>query len=168
MLGALLIGSLMTFGDWVWARFIPKHRAIFGLAHGLALCCAIGLYLGAPRRRAATGALAGGAIGLGAAGGFYALAPLMRWAAMFPMWMAFWAAFGILEWRSLGEPKAPMREAVLRGLVAAIGSGLAFYAISGIWTHPNPGGPDYLRNFASWSFALLPGFLALLLEKRAS
>jgi len=166
-LGALLIGALMTFGDWVWALFITKHRTIFGLVHGLALCGGIGLFLGAPRHQPARGAVAGAAIGLAAAGGFYLLAPLLRWAAMFPMWMAFWAAFGVLQWRFLGEPQAPMREALVRGLLAALGSGLAFYAISGIWTRPNPGGPEYATNFASWTFAFLPGFLALLLEKRA-
>lgn len=168
LLGALLIGGLMTFGDWVWMHFDLPHRAIFGLAHGLTLCCGIGLFLGAPRGRLAKGAIAGGAIGLGAAAGFYLLAPLLRWAAMFPMWMALWVAFGVLLWRFLGEPIALMREAVVRGLVAAVISGLAFYAISGIWTEPSPGGPDYLRHFASWTFAFLPGFLALLIEKRGS
>ena len=49
VLGALLMGALMTFGDWFWARFDLRHRAVFGLLHGLALCCAIGAYLGASR-----------------------------------------------------------------------------------------------------------------------
>jgi len=42
-------------------------------------------------------------------------------------------------------------------------SGLAFYAISGIWTSPPTGGPDYPFHFASRTIAFLPGFLALLL-----
>ena len=166
LLGALLMGGLMTFGDWVWAVLNLPHRTVFGLVHGLALCCGIGLYLGAPRKRTARGAVSGGLIGLGAAALFYLLAPWMRWGAMLPAWMAFWVAFGILLWRFLGEPMAPMREAVLRGLIAALGSGLAFYAISGIWTRPSASGPDYIRHFASWTVAFLPGFLALLVEKR--
>jgi hypothetical protein len=139
---------------------------VFGLLHGLALCCAIGLYLAAPRGRLAKGAIAGGLIGLGAAAGFYALAPLLRWGAMFPMWMAFWIAFGLLLWRHLGQPRAPTREAILRGAVAAVASGLAFYAISGIWTEARPASLDYLRNFGSWTCAFLPGFLALLVRRR--
>ena len=85
---------------------------------------------------------------------------------MLPAWMAFWVAFGVLLWRYLGEPTASIREAVGRGLIAAFVSGVAFYAISGIWTSPNPGGPDYLRHFGSWTVAFLPGFAALLVEKR--
>jgi hypothetical protein len=166
--GALLMGALMTLGDWVWARFIPSHRAVFGLLHGLALCCAIGAYLGLLRRRTPKGALAGGAIGLGSAAGFYALAPVLRWGAMLPMWMAFWIAFGVLLWRHLGEPTAARREALFRGAGAAVASGLAFYAISGIWTEHRPGGPDYVRNLVSWTFAVLPGFLVLLSRRRLS
>jgi hypothetical protein len=40
-----------------------------------------------------------------------------------------------------------------------------FYLISGIWTRPSPGGPDYLVHFLSWSVAFLPGFLALFLTE---
>ena len=165
LVGTLLIAALMTLGDFVWARFIPAHRAVFGLVHGLVLCLALGLVLGVPRGRAAKGALSGAAVGLGAAASFYALAPLFGYSAMFPAWMAFWIALAFLQGRYLGEPLASTREALVRGLVAAVASGLAFYAISGIWTHPSPGGPDYLRHFLSWAFAFLPGFLALAVRR---
>ena len=46
------------------------------------------------------------------------------------------------------------------------GTGLAFYAISGIWTRPSPDGPNYVRNFLSWTFAFLPGFAALFARYR--
>ena len=160
------MGALMTFGDWVWSAFTLPHRAVFGLAHGLILCCGIGLYLGLLRKHSGRGALAGGVIGLGAAALFYALAPFMRYSAMFPAWMVFWLAFALLLWRFMGEPRIEVGTALVRGGVAALGSGLAFYAISGIWTKPSPGGPDLLRHFASWSFAFAPGFLALLVQKR--
>ncbi len=86
---------------------------------------------------------------------------------MFPAWMAFWIALAFLQGRFLGEPVTSIRGALLRGLVAAVASGLAFYAISGIWTRPAPGGPDYPGHFLSWVFAFLPGFLALALRKVA-
>jgi hypothetical protein len=168
LLGTLVIAALMTFGDFVWARFVPAHRVVLGLLHGLALCLAIGLYLGLPRRRVLTGVLGGAAIGLGAAVFFYVLAPLLGFGAMFPAWMAFWIALAVLQGRGMGEPKAPLTEIVVRGLVAALASGLAFYAISGIWTRPAPGGPDYPRHFLSWAFAFLPGFLALGLRRGAA
>jgi hypothetical protein len=51
-------------------------------------------------------------------------------------------------------------------VLAAVGSGLAFWAISGIWTRHEAGGPRYAYNFACWTLAFLPGFLALLLRAR--
>jgi hypothetical protein len=168
LLGTLLIAALMTFGDFLWARFITAHRAVWGVLHGLLLCLAIGLYLGTPRRRALAAALWGAAIGVGAAVFFYVLAPLLGYGAMFPAWMAFWIALAFLQGRGLGEPKASAREILVRGLVAAVLSGLAFYAISGIWTRPSPGGPDYPQHFLSWTIAFLPGFLALGLRRTAA
>jgi hypothetical protein len=164
--GALWAAALSTLGDWIWARFIPSHRPVFGLAHGMALCLGIGLYLGLTRGRAARGALAGAGIGLGAAGGYYLLAGLMGYSAMFLLWMALWVAFGLLVARGLGEPSQTAASGWLRGALAAIASGLAFYAISGIWTRHRAGGPDYPYNFACWTIAFLPGFAALLLRGR--
>jgi hypothetical protein len=163
---AVLIAALMTFGDFVWARFVAAHRVVYGLLHGLLLGLAIGVSLGVPRGRPGRGALGGAVIGLSAALLFYALATLLRWGAMFPAWMALWIAFAILEGRGLGEPRKTTRESVGRGALAAVASGLAFYAISGIWTHPAPDGPDYPRHFASWTIAFLPGFLALFVSLR--
>ena len=47
LVGALLLGALNTFGDFLWARFVSSHRAPLGLAHGTLLLLALGLYLGA-------------------------------------------------------------------------------------------------------------------------
>ena len=167
-MGALLIAALFTIGDFVWARWVTEHRALYGLIHGASLCLGIGLYLGAIRGRALRGALAGPAIGLAAAAGYYALATVMGYAAMFVMWMVLWAAFGLLHGRFLGEPRTSTAEALLRGALAALGSGLGFYAISGIWTRHGPGPPDYAYHYFCWTIALLPGFLALLAGRRAS
>ncbi len=165
IVGSLMVAAVSTLGDFVWARYIPAHRPLFGLLHGMALCLAIGLFLGALRREPLRGAVAGALIGLGAAGGFYLLARLMGYAAMFVSWMALWAAFAILNGRGLGGPPSGTADALARGGLAAIGSGLAFYAISGIWTRPAPGGPDYAYHFLCWTVAFLPGFLALLARR---
>jgi hypothetical protein len=159
--GALLLAGLNTFGDFVWARFVPSHRPVFGLVHGAVLCLAIGLVLGAFRRRHLPGAVGGVVVGLLSASAFYALAPGLGYAAMFPCWMLLWLGFSFLDARVLRGAGTAV-EPVLRGLAAAVGSGLAFYAVSGIWTRPDPGGPSYPYHFASWTLAFLPGFLALL------
>jgi hypothetical protein len=164
-LGALVIAAVSTFGDFVWATWIPRHRPVFGLAHGLLLCAAIGLVLGVVRGRPLAGLLGGGAIGLGSAGGFYLFRPLVGYSAMFVLWMALWAAFGFLGGRWLGSRQST-RESLIRGGLAAVGSGLAFYAISGIWSGFDPRTIDYARHFGCWTIAFLPGFLALLLDAR--
>jgi hypothetical protein len=164
VVAALLLGALNTFGDFVWARFIPSHRAVFGLVHGTLLLMAVGLYLGVLRGRPGLGTVAGATVGLLAAASFYALAPLLGYSAMFVSWMALWIGFAFLDARLRG--RAAPRETLLRGALAAIGSGIAFWAISGIWLRPAPGGPRYAYNFACWTLAFLPGFLALLLRDR--
>jgi len=163
--GALWAALLSTLGDWIWARFIPAHRPVYGLVHGTALCLGIGLYLGLTRRHGMAGAVAGAVIGFGAAGGYYVLARFLGYSAMFVLWMGLWIAFGLLVARGLGEPRQAMASGWFRGGMAAIGSGLAFYAISGIWTRHREGGPDYAYNFACWTIAFLPGFAALLVRR---
>jgi len=166
LVGSLLIAALSTLGDFIWARYIPAHRPLFGILHGVALCAAIGLVLGAVRSLPMRGVVAGGAIGLGADSGYYLLARIMGYTAMFVLWMALWAAFGFLIGRGLGGPPSRTGEALARGGLAAIGSGLAFYLISGIWSRPPPGGPDYAYHFLCWTVAFLPGFLALLVRRQ--
>jgi hypothetical protein len=164
LLGALLLGALNTLGDFLWAQYVSRHRAVLGLLHGALLLMALGLYLGVLRRRPLLGALGGAAVGLASAGLYYALAPMLRFYAMLVSWMALWIGFALLDARVL-QRDVPPREALVRGLIAAIGSGIAFYAISGIWTRPRAGGPSYGYNFLCWTVAFLPGFMALLLKK---
>jgi hypothetical protein len=170
VLAALALGAVSTLGDFVWAALRLRHEMSYGLIHGAVICLCIGAVIGIRERRLAPALMAGPVIGLIAAAGFYVLAPWLRYSAMFPMWMLFWICFALLqEWlraeRGSGAVGAFLGRAVARGLVAAVLSGLAFYAISGIWTRPSPGGPNYLRNFLSWSVAFLPGFAALFIGR---
>jgi hypothetical protein len=80
---------------------------------------------------------------------------------MFVAWMGLWVGFGLISGSAI-------RISVARGVVAAVLSGAAFYAISGIWTRPGPGDPDYLYHYLCWTVAFLPGFLALLVGGASS
>ena len=163
VVAALVMGAVSTLGDFVWAALQLRHQPAYGLIHGVVICACIGALIGLRERRLLPALAAGPIVGLIAAGGFYVLAPWLRYSAMFPMWMLFWICFALLQDRL----NAPGRHglAVARGLVAALLSGAAFYAISGIWTNPSPGGPNYLRHFLSWSFAFFPGFAALFVGR---
>ena len=160
---SLFLGAVATLGDFIWAYFNVRHRPIYGLIHGAAFGLAIGAALGARHGRTAAGAAAGLIVLLVAGAFFYLLSPLMGMAGMFPAWMLFWVCFALVQRRLRAEP---LGRALARGVAAAVLSGLAFYAISGIWTSRAPGGPNYVRNFASWTFAFLPGFAALFVKLR--
>jgi hypothetical protein len=159
LIGALTLGAVMTLGDYAWEALRLRHRMGYGLAHGALMCVCVGAVVGWRAGRIGLGTAAGPFVGIAAAGLFYILAPALRYSAMFPAWMFFWICFAILQ--AFLERDGSLKNAALRGILAAIVSGLAFYAISGIWTRPSPGGPNYVWHFLAWAFAFLPGFVVL-------
>jgi hypothetical protein len=164
LIAAVVLGAASTVGDMLWAGLSLRHRMVSGLVHGAVICLFIGAFVGLRARRFASGMVAGPIIGVLAAGVFYALAPWLRYSAMFPAWMFFWICFAALQ--KFLRREQGWNEAIVRGLVAAIGSGAAFYAISGIWTDPPRLGPRYLYNFVAWTLAFLPGFAALFVARK--
>jgi hypothetical protein len=163
LIASLGLGAVMTLGDFAWAALEIRHRVAYGVIHGAAMCFCLGLAVGVRAQKGRVAGLAGLVIGVVAAATFYALAPVLRIGAMFPAWMLLWILFALLQHR-LDNTEA-LGIALLRGIGAALLSGAAFYLISGIWTRG--GQPDLARNFSSWSFAFLPGFLALFVRRRA-
>jgi hypothetical protein len=163
--GALAIAAISTVGDFIWATWIPRHRAPYGLTHGTLLFLFVGLFLGTLAGKRAGGAIAGALIGFLAAGSFYVLAPLAGYSIMFGVWFGLWIALGVFNAR-LNPAYSGTRAAVVRGLIAAVLSGVAFYLISGIWMPFRPAGWDYLAHFGGWTLAYFAGFAALLVEKR--
>lgn len=164
--GALAIAAVSTFGDFVWAMWIPEHRPMFGLTHGMLLFLAIGLYLGVLAGRPARGALVGALIGLAAAGSFYLLAPVTGMWIMFACWIGAWESLTLLHVR-LQRLRASMKAVLVRATIAALACGAAFYAVSGIWFPFDPTGVDYLWHFGAWTLAYLPGFAALFIANAA-
>jgi hypothetical protein len=162
--GALFIAEVSTLGDFIWATVIPRHMPRYGLTHGTLLFLCVGLYLGLVAKRPALGALGGALIGFLAAGSFYVLAPVAGYSVMFAVWFGIWIALAFLNYRVL-RTGVGLNEVAVRGVAAAILSGLAFYAVSGIWFPFRPRGWDYAVHFASWTVAYLPGFAALLISR---
>ena len=72
-----------------------------------------------------------------------------------------WIGLGLLAGRVL-QKRDSMSAVIVRSGLAAVGSGLGFYAISRIWFPFNPHGWDYAKHFVFWTLAYLPGFAALL------
>jgi hypothetical protein len=63
------------------------------------------------------------------------------------------------------RPRGGFGEVLIRSILAAVGSGIGFYAISGIWFPFNPRGWDYAVHFAAWTVAYFPAFAALLVRR---
>jgi hypothetical protein len=162
IVAAVLLAVVMTFGDFLWAWLNLPHRRAYGVVHGAVMCLCLGLVIGWRARRMAAGAVAGPVIGVVAALVFYALAWKLRFVALLPAWMSFWIMFAFLQqWLSGTESPAI---AAGRGTGAAILSGAAFIAISGIWTRASSH-PHYHVNLAAWTVAFLPGFIALFVAR---
>src|SRR5439155_18864466 len=104
---------------------------------------------GLPARKPIAGALGGAVVVLSSAGFFYLLLPFLGYSALFVLFVALWIELGLLTGRLL-QRRDTMRTVLLRSVLAAIGSGLGFYAISGIWFPFNPKGWDYARHFVYW------------------
>ncbi len=165
VVASLILGAVMTLGDFAWAALHLRHRVAYGIIHGAVMCLCLGLAVGIRARRTLPAAIAGPIIGVVAAAAFYALAGLLGWGAMFPSWMLLWMLFALLQQRL--EKKEAFGSALIRGIAAALLSGTAFYLISGIWTRDSHDDPNLARHFAAWSVAFLPGF-AVLFWRRAS
>lgn len=161
---ALVMAAASTAGDLIWALWIPSHRVFYGVAHGVLLCWVLGVTLGfvaGGRGAWWKGGLGALAVGLISSGSYYVLAPFLRVWAMFAAWCVLWILVALLlHWigrKSLGRFVLPA------GLAASAFSGLGFYAISGIWLHSQPDGPNYAYNFVCWTVAFFPGFFPLFL-----
>jgi hypothetical protein len=164
--GALVLATVSTLGDFVWATWIPRHRPLYGLTHGTLLFLVVGLYLGILARRPLTGALGGAVIGLAAASSFYLLAPLTGGWIMFALWIGAWELLTLLHVHVQRMP-ATTKGLLIRGAIASLSCGAAFYAVSGIWFPFNPTGLDYLWHFGAWTVAYLPGFAVLFVGNTA-
>jgi hypothetical protein len=164
LVGALVTAAVSTAGDYLWANVLPHGRPVYWFAHAIVLFATVGACLEWPSRKPLAGVAGAALIGCVATLGFYLLQPLMGYSAMFVLFIALWLALGVLTGRVL-QRKDSINAVLARSALAAAGSGLGFYAISGIWFPFNPHGWDYARHFVSWTVAYLPAFAALLVKQ---
>jgi hypothetical protein len=161
---AIVTAAVSTLGDYLWKNVLPHGLPVYWFAHAIILFATVGVCLGLPSRKPVAGAFGAAGIGCLATAGFYFLQPLMGYSAMFVLFVLLWVGLGVLTGRVL-QRRHRMGEVLARSVLAAAGSGLGFYAISGIWMPFNPHGWDYARHFIYWTIAYLPGFAALLARK---
>ncbi len=164
VVGALALGALSTFGDWLWAHFLRDGAVLPGVIHGVVIFAALACVLAAPAgtRRAWRVLLPSlPFVGLVIAAAFYPIAMAVGYLnGLLVTWVAMWLSLASLQRIARGR-REPISRSLMRGGLAAVGSGLAFWAVSGMWTQPSPS-INYLWHFLCWTFAFLPGFCALL------
>jgi hypothetical protein len=166
---AAFLGALSTAGDLIWASYIPDGAIVPGVVHGVIIFVALAVSLGrGTGRRGATRylLLRLPLAGLVIAALFYPLAYVVGYLpALIVSWVVMWLALAIFLSRARGGGEA-FSVVLARALVAAITSGFAFWAISGIWTDADPESIKVFVRFLQWTLAFLPGFAALLVRSK--
>lgn len=161
LVGAVATAAVSTIGDYLWANVLPHGQIVYWFGHAALLFATVGVFLGLPSRKPATGAIGAILVGCAATLGFYFLRRVMGYSAIIVLFAAMWIALGVLTGRVL-QRRDTLGTVLTRSALATVGSGLGFYAISGIWMPFNPRGWDYAIHFVSWIVAYLPAFAALL------
>jgi phage shock protein E len=167
VVGILLVAAVATAGDFIWYTLDVRHTQTNGLIHGAVLLAAVGAVLGAAAGRVLKGLPLGALAGLGGAASYYLLVVVMdrrTYGTAIPAaWVITWFLLAALDGRWLRAPHRRRWSAVAgRGLVAALGGGLAFYLVMNVlWGRPPAEGRNYFIQFLAWAFAWAPGILAL-------
>ena len=156
---ALLLGVISTMFDAGAAELELQGRQAYLLARTLAIGFCIGGIVGARTRQMVTGVVSGLFPAALAAAIYFVLTPTIGTVALVLAWVAFWAAFCLLD-AMLGEGISPSASLVL-GLTAAVISGAAFQAIASGWVEDSRDEPNLLRALVLWTATFLPGFVAL-------
>ena len=98
MAGAIVLGVLSTFYDFLWAHFEVRHKAINGLVHGMTLLSVAGWCWHGRRVGWRRAWLEAQLRGWWRPLSFYAFYPLLGYLwAIVAAWMLLWLLFGALE-----------------------------------------------------------------------
>lgn len=164
LVGIFAVALIATAGDYIWYEFGVRHQIWTGIVHGAVLLMAVGGVVGLAARRFAAGLPLGAAAGVGGAIAYYLIDAVTRGSvAMIAAWAVCWLLLAFGEGRLLQRPQRPWSEVVIRGVLASILAGIAFYAVVGVlWGRPPAGGRNYLVQFGAWMVAWAPGILALV------
>lgn len=169
--GVMLVAATATAGDWIWYTFGVRHSATAGLIHGALLLTVVGGVLGAAAGRSVKGLPIGMLAGIGGALAYYAFVVLIDerpyGTAIPAAWVAMWLLLAALDGRWLRAPaRRSWRELAVRGGLAAVGSGIAFYLVlNTLWGAPPPSGRNYALQFGAWALAWAPGLVALAIPR---
>jgi len=158
----LVVALVATIGDYIWFEHGVRHTTMAGVVHGAALLLVVGIVLGHAAGATARGSLGGIVAGVAGAGAFYAVAGTLGYlGGLIASWAFMWLVLAAINAWLRGRT-GDVREWLVRGAIAAVASGAAFYLVAGIWTdRPPAGGRNYVWHLIAWTIAWAPGLLAL-------
>ena len=174
VVGILGVALVATLADYTWYTLQVRHSMTTGIVHGAVLLTAVGAVLGLDAGRLLRGLPIGALAGIGGALTYYLLVALVDRRTYGPAipasWVALWLIVAVLDGRWLRAPgRRPWREIAIRGLLAAVLSGAAFFLVMNtLWGRPPATGRNYAVQFGAWVVAWAPGLLALTLGRSSS
>ena len=169
--GILGVALVATLGDYTWYTLNVRHSIATGIIHGAVLLTAVGAVLGLDAGRVLKGLPIGTLSGVGGALIYYLLVAVMdrrTYGTAIPAsWVAMWLLVALLDGRWLRAPqRRPWGQIVIRGVLAAVLSGIAFFLVlNTLWGQPPATGKNYFVQLAAWVVAWAPGLLALTLGR---
>ena len=168
-LGILGVALVATLADYTWYTLQVRHNMVTGIVHGALLLTAVGAVLGFDAGRVLRGLPIGTLSGVGGALIYYLLVALVdrrTYGTAIPAaWVGMWLLIALLDGRWLREPPRPWGHIAMRGVLAAILGGIAFYLmLNTLWGRPPATGKNYFVQFAAWAVAWAPGLLALTVD----
>ena len=173
VIGVLFVAAVATGGDAFWYEMGVRHRMTAGALHGALLLGAVGLVLGWVSSRLSQGLVAGVGAGVAGAMAYYGMVATggrdASLTAMVCAWAAVWLMLAVLDGRWLRAPAVrTWSEILVRGSIAAVLGGLAFYLMLDVlWGHGHEGDKNYLVQYGAWVIAWAPGILALATGQRS-
>lgn len=171
VVGILGVALVATLGDFTWYTLNVRHSIVTGIIHGAVLLTVVGAVLGFDAGKVVKGLPIGAVAGVGGALIYYLLVALVdrrTYGAAIPAsWVGMWLLVALLDGRWLRAPqRRPWGEIAIRGVLAALLSGIAFFLVMNtLWGRPPATGRNYLVQFAAWVVAWAPGLLALTLGR---
>ena len=170
-IGILVVALVATLGDYTWYTLNVRHSIGTGIIHGTVLLTAVGAVLGLDAGRVIRGLPIGALSGVGGALIYYLLVAFVdrrTYGSAIPAsWVAMWLLVALLDGRWLRAPRRrPWGEIAIRGVLAAVLSGIAFFLVlNTLWGPPPATGKNYFVQFVAWVVAWAPGLVALTLGR---
>jgi hypothetical protein len=175
VVGILGVALVATLADFTGYTLHVRHSMVAGIIHGAVLLTAAGAVLGLHAGRLVKGLPIGALAGIGGALTYYLLVALVdgrTYGSAIPAsWVALRLILAVLDGRWLRAPEQcrPWRVIAIRGALAAVLGGAAFYIVMNtLWGSAPASGRNYAVQFVAWAVAWTPGLLALAVERPSS